>query len=220
MAIGSSLDSSSTRVLRLGLALACLGAGAMLALETALTVPDAVSSPEPPRQLPKRPALGAVATSGAADDELVTLIAARPLFSPERRPPSPPAEQPTFVDIAKPEWSWRLAGTMIASDRREALFVRQGDRLAAGEGQQIDGWTLSAIRPDGVTLVDADAVKTLRPEPLAQDPVAAKAAATRRAVLATQNQQYRQNEKAAEGLLVAASKRMLAGRVMQKPSGR
>src|SRR5258708_8225338 len=95
MAMGRSLDTPAVRLMRLGLTLVCLGAGTALALETALAIPDAASSPEPPHR--PRLVTEAAAAPGVADADLVTLIAARPLFRPGRPPPAPPPEAPPPV---------------------------------------------------------------------------------------------------------------------------
>ncbi|MBV8650405.1 MAG: hypothetical protein JO255_02990, partial [Alphaproteobacteria bacterium] len=197
------------RLTRLGLMLAGLMSCAALGLETALSIPDAASSPEPPRHTlaPAAP----VAAVPVDDTALVTEIAARPLFTPGRRPPAPPQAAPPVVaeEVAKPEWNWRLAGLMIAPGRREALFLRQGEQRTVSEGQEIDGWILAAVRADGVMLLDGDGTKKLSPELQPPKVAPGQAAWANRAVMATQRQQ-RLDIKSAEGLLAAASKKMQA----------
>ncbi len=207
MALGRSLDTPSLRLIRLGLALASVAACAALGLETVLAVPDAASSPEPPRRERLVPTTVPAASVDTA--ALVAQIAERPLFSPGRRPP-PPAAPAAVVEIAKPDWNWRLAGLMIAPGRREALFLRQGEQRSVGEGQEIDGWTLASVRADGVTLEGDDGTKTLIPELQATTIPAARAAAANRKVVGVLQQQ-RKDIAAAEGMLAAASKKMLAG---------
>jgi hypothetical protein len=205
--MGRSLDTPAARLLRLGLMLTGVAACAALGLETVLVVPDAASSPEPPHA--ERAVPPAMAVAGVDDAALVAQIAARPLFTPGRRPPQPPPEAPPVIAITKPEWNWRFAGLMIAPGRREALFLRGGEQRAVAEGEEIDGWTLASVRADGVTLEDSDGSRTLTPEAQPAKVPALRAAAANRAVMAAQLQQ-RQDIKAAEGILAAASRRMQA----------
>jgi hypothetical protein len=161
-----SLDRPTARLARLGLVIVCLAAGVGVVLETAAVVPDAASSPEPLRR-DVAPPVQAPAKDATASD-LAAIILERPLFSPQRRPPMPvlavvaPAPPPTAA--SPPEWTWRLAGIMGGPGRREALFIRAGEKRTASEGQEIDGWTLTAVRRDSVTISRADGEKTISPQ--------------------------------------------------------
>jgi hypothetical protein len=114
---------------------------------------------------------GAAQTDNAA---LIADIVKRPLFTPGRRPPTPPAAPaPALVVEAKRPWDWRLAGILMSPDRREALFVRDDLRVAVGPGEDIEGWTLVAIGPDAVEIEGEGGKRRLRPQP---DPTADAAA--------------------------------------------
>jgi hypothetical protein len=158
------LGTATGRSLQLGVTLVCGVLGLGVALETVLAVSEATSSPEPPRRdvAPQE----AAAPIGAPPSVLVQLIMERPLFSPGRRAPSPQAAAPpaAVVEAPPPEWNWRLAGLMVGPDRREALFARGSDKRVVPEGEAIDGWTLAAVRPNGVTLAGRGGERTLSPE--------------------------------------------------------
>jgi len=102
----------------------------------------------------------------------------RPLFAADRRPvqevvqEAPVVEQPAAVEAPTPP-PLELSAVIIDGARRLALF-----RLATGaassqraeEGGQVEGWTVSAVRPDGVTLERNGArlelaLRTFKPPP-------------------------------------------------------
>ena len=147
---------SAWRLSRLGraprlLALTCLGLAAVVAVE----LTDAPAAP---------PTIGSAtvgpATPPAREVESFSMpprsiyddVLARPLFSDTRRPSAfaaTAAQHPTFL----------LVGTVVSQQERSAL-IRHGqpahvDHVA--EGQSLDGWTVSSIRPDRVVLTNAGA---------------------------------------------------------------
>ncbi len=65
---------------------------------------------------------------------------------------------------AESEWHWRLAGTLVGPGHHQAVFAQTGETRAVQEGQQIDGWTLTAVRQRGVTLTSAGVVRSLSME--------------------------------------------------------
>jgi hypothetical protein len=85
----------------------------------------------------------------------------------------------------QPAWYWRLTGTLIGPNRREAVFAStaeartdpplDGETRSVKEGDQIEGWTLAAIRPRGVTLTAAGAQATLSLEGFSPEEEAAAA---------------------------------------------
>ena len=112
----------------------------------------------------------------------------------------------TAVAVPRLEWNWRLAGVVVSPDKRQALFMRAGEsgtleRLTVEAGQQIDGWTLVEIRPDGVTLKTRDREQSLG---LQYQTVAER-------VLAAQHQQTADTERGA-ALLATATAAMMANR--------
>jgi hypothetical protein len=115
----------------------------------------------------------------------------------------------------RPEWHRRLAGIVITPQRRAAMFAPAGEASAVTVGQQIDGWTLTEIRPDGVTIESAGEILILTPKGLAPGtappapiPLSYEQAQKARSVSAALREQQRQ-QAAAEAVLTAATKQML-----------
>jgi hypothetical protein len=102
------------------------------------TVP-AIPAPAARDTLPQLAALPPFADFGA--------IAARPLFSPTRRPDA--AQAATGIAAR-----YRLLGIAIAANARHALLapVNGGAALELAEGDSIDGWTLRKIADDRIVL--------------------------------------------------------------------
>jgi hypothetical protein len=132
-------------------ALAAVLAG-VLALE--------IAAPDEPPEIAARPralALAAPATpsasgvDAAATERRVVTILARPLFEPDRRPPSGPR---TASAAAAPSPPPRLAGTLVSPSGKRAIFVAaEGARpVTLGEGDKLDRWTVSEIGNGAVTL--------------------------------------------------------------------
>jgi hypothetical protein len=87
---------------------------------------------------------------------------ARPLFSPDRRPPSPDAAPAVVASNTLP----RLAGTLVIPGRKQAVFETgskdAGSKPAVvGEGDRVDAWTVEAISPGRVTLAGPDGPRVL-----------------------------------------------------------
>jgi type II secretory pathway component PulC len=92
-------------------------------------------------------------------DRLVAEILKRPLFSQGRQPP-----QPKIVKAEPPKLQGRLAGVVLRSDLREALFTRPGGRpVSVKEGEVIDGWTISRVEAGQVVLTSAFGEKIVKP---------------------------------------------------------
>ena len=97
-------------------------------------------------------------TAGKAD-RLVAEVLKRPLFTEGRQPP-----QPKIVKAEPPRLQGRLAGVMLRSDVREALFTRPGGRpISVREGEVIDGWTISKVEASQVVLTSAFGEKIVTP---------------------------------------------------------
>ena len=100
----------------------------------------------------------AVAAAGEPDLNSLEATRNRPLFSPTRRPPplpshpAPVAIEPVVPPPPPPRL--QLSGVIIGSGKRVAIVVRLGDAktLSVEIGSQIDGWTVAAILPRGITL--------------------------------------------------------------------
>jgi hypothetical protein len=93
-------------------------------------------------------------------DSLAATILARPLFSPDRRPPE--GQQSAGADLKDK----RFAGIVIEPDRRLAIFAVTGAKpLAVSEGDSVDGWRIESINADEIALVSAQGSRTLRLTP-------------------------------------------------------
>ena len=93
-------------------------------------------------------------------DSLVTTILARPLFTPDRRPPASP--QSPGADLKDK----RFAGIVIEPDRRLAIFaVTGGKPLAVTEGDSVDGWQIESITAEKIALASTQGSRTLRLTP-------------------------------------------------------
>jgi hypothetical protein len=117
------------------------------------------------------------------------------------------------------ESGWRLAGIVVSPGLSEALFVLDSTTRELREGDELDGWTLAAIRASAVTLRRGEAEKTLS---LEAQPVEASAAApaaapiaeaapplqSAQAVRAAARAQQKQ-QTAAESQLAKATKEMM-----------
>src|SRR5689334_17980931 len=106
---------------RAALVAAPLALAALVALELA-PVAEGLASAEP---LQAAAPSATPAPSGPPIEDLAQLVLERPVFTPGRRPPAPPEppEAPEAEAAPRPEWRWRLAGTMVGAGRREALLV-------------------------------------------------------------------------------------------------
>ncbi len=97
--------------------------------------------------------------------EWVSTTLARPLFSPDRRPPAA-AGVPASVDIP------RLSGILITPSGRSAIFAPAGagKPVVATEGTALGPYIVKLIGPDEVTIVGPSGPRSLHP---AFDPASA-----------------------------------------------
>jgi hypothetical protein len=113
-------------------------------------------------------------------------------------------------------WQWRLAGVIAGPGLSEAMFAHAGETRTLREGQQIDGWTMVAVRPHGVTLKGAGGEKILSPEGLSPDEEAAAASvraeqnAQVAAMVSADSLKQQREQQAAEAALAEATKQMMA----------
>ena len=113
----------------------------------------------------------------------------RPVFSPTRRAPQAaaapvPEAAPMRHDEAPPP-DIKLSAVVIDDGQRFALLRRfpAGDTVRVAQGDAVDGWTLSEVRADGVTLRKNDqrheiVLRTFEPAPVPA-PVAPRRAGQR-----------------------------------------
>jgi hypothetical protein len=112
------------------------------------------------------------------------------------------------------DWHWRLTGTVVGPELREAVFAQGSETRAVEEGREIDGWTLSAVDASGAMLTRAGQTRTVTVDGLddiesgrAALPSAAVARAANDAAMSALAQQSA-DEKAAEKFLHQATKAM------------
>jgi hypothetical protein len=136
--------------------------------------------PSLPQIAAQPPGTGAQATIepiSFAAFESFAAATARPLFAATRRPyvppppplppPQPvaaPAPPPPPAPAAPPLPALTLVGVTFAEGQRFALVVVNGEPAArvVAQGRQLEGWTLSEIRPDRITLRHGDTEHEIR----------------------------------------------------------
>jgi hypothetical protein len=124
--------------------------------------------PEPPR---------------SPGDDAVEDIAARPLFSADRRPYVPPPE-PVEQVVAKVESSLplELAGTFLTATDQAALILVAGKSPEwLRSGQSIEGWQIGTIEQDRVHLLKGEQQRELQLREDGSAPQPSVNASTRRA---------------------------------------
>jgi hypothetical protein len=72
-----------------------------------------------------------------------------------------PARAANDQAVARGDWRWHLTGVIIGPQLHEALFGTENETRVVELGAQLDGWTLTDIRPSGVTLRKRDEEKRL-----------------------------------------------------------
>lgn len=111
----------------------------------------ALSEPEAPSREPAEPAV-AVAPMPSGDTVSIDALTSAPLFTPSRKPPV--ALAPPVPPAAPPEPP-RLVGILAgASGHRQVLLeAPSGDvRHLLPIGGEFNGWTITAIRRNSITL--------------------------------------------------------------------
>ncbi len=88
-------------------------------------------------------------------------IVDRPLFIPSRRPIQ--ADDGAVAGSGVTRNQFILVGVVIAAEERMAVMQRRAARdiLRVVEGQQIDGWTVESITPEGVRLRHDDLIEEI-----------------------------------------------------------
>jgi len=121
---------------------------------------------------------------------------------------------PAPAETPRHEWHRRLTGIIISPELRTAVFALEGDTRSVAEGQQIEGWVVTAIRPDGVTIEAAGETRLLTLEAAAPGKAQAKPGpdATQHAQKARSVSEallkQKSEQAAAESALVAATAKM------------
>jgi hypothetical protein len=114
------------------------------------------------------------------------------------------------------QFGWRLAGVVVGPDVRAALFASAAETRTVTEGEQLDGWTVTAIGRSVVTLERAGeqtnlSLEDLPPEELAEV-ARARAEEIARAIdapIAADLQQQQRDQEDGEAALAKATKLMM-----------
>jgi hypothetical protein len=139
------------------LAIAC-GLTAVVAWEVGAFAPPANVALPPPRVAA---ATAQPITPPNHEGEWVATVLARPLFSPDRRPPS---EGSVAVGDPIPDGLPRLAGVMVGPFGRSAIFAVDGEKpLVLREGGRVNAWTVRLIRAGEVEVEGPGGTRTVRP---------------------------------------------------------
>lgn len=146
------------------LLLACAGLGGIVTLEMieGLPLAPAVTAAAQPAAEP--PAVLEPREFRPPPEDQFEVIAARPLFSPSRRPYVAPAEPEADAPPAEPEavaTPVQLVGVFLAEGRRAALLLpeAQGQASWVREGEELAGWQVQRVEQDSVELRYRDRVE-------------------------------------------------------------
>lgn len=142
----------------LGLLATALSAAILLQFDPAGSDPAGLPQPAPRGTAP---VAAPVPGSGPAPGQAAGWVAAtlaRPLFSPDRRPPPiDGAARPADAPLP------RLTGTLVTTAGRSAIFAGAEAPVVVGEGGRIGTFTVHLIESGRVTLLGPDGQRTLRP---------------------------------------------------------
>ena len=123
----------------------------------------AFASPDT-RIAPHPRAAAATAAQDATPDhtsEWIAAVLARPVFSPDRRPPAEIASTP---DVRMADGLPRLSGVLVGPFGRSAIFAADGRKpLVVDVGGRIDAWTVRTIDVDTVQVSGPGGARALHP---------------------------------------------------------
>jgi|SRR5579863_604106 len=138
----------------------CVFFGALVLLELGASSTPPVP---PPAGSPKVDSAPATVSASRPDPQQgVSVILARPLFSPTRRPPpTSQSENSNNVELG----GARLTGIVITPNARLAIFDIKGAKaVVLNEGETMSGWRVDSIAPGEVSLLGPGGSKTLQPK--------------------------------------------------------
>ena len=94
--------------------------------------------------------------------EYAGTILARPLFRADRHPYVTNDQDVSTAPIDLP----RLAGILLASDLKRAIFAPDGSDkpIVVSEGESVGSWRVQEIAPDSVTMTGPDGTRRIRPK--------------------------------------------------------
>ena len=140
-----------------GLLLVSCGFLALIAWELGVS-----SAPEPTSAArPRAVAASHPVTVADHTDEWVATILARPLFSPDRRPPS---ETQVATGAAPLAGLPRLSAVLVGPFGRSAIFAAEGQRpMVVLEGNRVGAWTVRSIEDGAVEVIGPGGPRTPHP---------------------------------------------------------
>lgn len=134
-----------------------LGLAAIVAEEVVGFAPPQAPAARRAQAVP--PSVGAESTPDHTPEWVETILA-RPLFSPDRRPPA----GTTAAAAHAPQGLPRLSGIVVGPFGRSAIFVPDGGKaLVVAEGSRVDAWTVQKIDEDAVRISGPGGTRTIEP---------------------------------------------------------
>lgn len=91
----------------------------------------------------------------ALTDEEKLTITDNPLFNISRRPVKSLAEKAPMPSVTT-DLEWRLSGIVNSSSVAVAIFITDEESRSVRLGMELEGWTLTRIGADSVTLEQAE----------------------------------------------------------------
>jgi general secretion pathway protein N len=145
---------------------------ALAGILAALAVWPWLPSRGPDRTRPEAAVATAETVSPLAPLSQFAATIERPLFSPGRRPA--PAAEPSGPVTASIEARYRLVGVVITGAARRAMITEGTRRIELGVGDRLEGWTVTHIEQNRLTLHSTSGDVLLGVKPAAGDAKPAK----------------------------------------------
>jgi hypothetical protein len=139
--------------------LAAAGLAATLAWEAGAFAPSSpVAAAHPPASAGATPSVAVPDHTGA----WMATILARPLLSPDRRPPREAVAAAPGEPLS--DGLPRLSGVLVGPFGRRAIFATDGAKpVVVGEGGRVNAWTVRRIEIDEVQVAGPSGVRSVRP---------------------------------------------------------
>ncbi|HEX4506734.1 MAG TPA: hypothetical protein VH722_13470 [Alphaproteobacteria bacterium] len=104
----------------------------------------------------------APAADAQAPADYAATVLARPLFRADRQPYVTNDQDVSTAPVDLP----RLAGILLASDLKRAIFAPDGSDkpIVVSEGESVGSWRVQEIAPDSVTMTGPDGTRRIRPK--------------------------------------------------------
>ena len=151
-----------SRIAFVALGVIATGLAATLVLEAGFEDTGSESVAVPARPAVTMPSDRSRGSPADHTEKWVATALARPLFSPDRRPPRPAvaiAAAPAPVEVP------RLSGILVTPSGRSAIFAPSGGGkpVVATEGSSLETYVVRSIEPEQVTLMGPNGSLVLHP---------------------------------------------------------